>query len=156
MPINKNREDYRFYAIWGDMKYRCNNPNCKKYNLYGGRGIKVCNEWMNYQNFYNDMWESYQEHCKQFGVKDTTLDRIDSNKGYSIENCRWATNKEQRINVRNKKSYVAININTKEEFIFNNLTDFCKEHGFTRQRATECISGKYKQHKGYIFKTLDK
>lgn len=156
MSINKNREDYRLYKIWSDMKYRCSNPNCKKYHLYGGRGIKISENWMSYINFYNDMWQSYQEHCREFGVKDTTIDRINPDKGYYAENCRWATNQEQRINVRDKETYIAINIQNGDIFKFNNLTEFCKKYGFTRQRATECISGKKEQHKGYIFKKLDK
>lgn len=154
MAVDKNREDYRFYRIWGDMKYRCNNPNCSAYENYGGRGIKVCEEWSDYENFYNDMWQSYNEHIEKFGVKQTTLDRIDVNGDYSLQNCRWSTYQEQRINVRNKAIYKAVNIETGEEFVFDNCVQFSKENGFTRQGIMDCVAGKRNQHKGFKFYRL--
>ena len=72
------------------MLSRCSNSRCREYRLYGGRGIKVCEEWKKFANFHKDMGEP--EH------KDLSLDRIDNNKGYFKENCRWATKKEQGRN----------------------------------------------------------
>lgn len=154
MPINKNREDFRFYKIWADMKTRCNNTKCKKYNLYGGRGIKVSEKWNTYQNFYDDMWNSYQQHSEIYGEKQTTLDRINPNDDYKLDNCRWATYKQQRVNVGNKANYLAINLSTKEEIEFSNLKEFAEQNGFQRQRIFEVINGKYSQHKGWAFKRL--
>lgn len=151
MAINKNRTDCRFYKIWADMKYRCNNPNCKAYDNYGGRGIKVCLSWDIYENFKKDMFEDYNKHVLEFGEKQTTLDRIDVNSNYEPSNCRWATCKEQRINVRDKAEYKAINIETNEEILFNNCKEFCNKNGFTRQRVVDCLNGKQNQHKGYRF-----
>ena len=54
--MKKDREDYRFFRIWGDMNYRCNTPTCRAYKNYGARGIKVCNKWRHYQGFKEDMW----------------------------------------------------------------------------------------------------
>lgn len=71
------------YAAWNGMKDRCSNPNSLFYKNYGGRGIKVCDEWDSFDNFYNDMVSSYK--------KGLVLDRIDNAKGYSKENCRWTT-----------------------------------------------------------------
>ncbi|MBP8291128.1 MAG: hypothetical protein KAX65_00055 [Caldilineaceae bacterium] len=72
------------------MKSRCNNPNSTGYELYGGRGITVCERWQNsFENFYADMGE------RPIGK---TLDRIDCERGYSPKNCRWATPKEQAVN----------------------------------------------------------
>lgn len=155
MPINKNREDYRFYKIWTDMKTRCNNPKCKKYNLYGGRGISVSEFWNKYDNFKNDMYTSYKKHVLEFGEKETTLDRINPDKNYTLDNCQWATNKQQRLNIRDKEVYEAFNPLTGEKFIFNNCADFCKKNGFTRQRVFACM-GKQKQHKGFVFRKVDK
>lgn len=79
------------YRAWTAMKQRCYNPNFEHYALYGGRGITVCDEWLNsYEKFIEDMgYRSTSSH---------SLDRIDNNLGYFKENCRWATKKEQSNN----------------------------------------------------------
>lgn len=73
------------------MKKRCNNPKNHNYPYYGGRGIRVCERWNDFENFLADM-----------GVRPegTTLDRKNSNGNYEPDNCRWATKVEQRNNRR--------------------------------------------------------
>jgi hypothetical protein len=84
----------RFYRLWQTINTRCNNSNRKFYFKYGGSGIK--SEWSNsFIKFKNDMYESYLEHVKKFGEKETSIDRIDNKKNYCKSNCRWATRKEQ-------------------------------------------------------------
>lgn len=80
------------YSTWANMKDRCLNPNCQSFKNYGGRGITVCNRWLQYENFLADM-----------GRKPSpahSLDRINNDRGYSPSNCRWATQKEQTNNRR--------------------------------------------------------
>mgnify|MGYP006992064717 CR=1 FL=1 len=85
----------RLYRIWLLMKNRCNNPKDKYYYCYGGKGVKVCDEWTN--NF-----ESFYEWSIASGYNDKlSIDRIDSDKGYQPDNCRWTTNKEQQNNKTN-------------------------------------------------------
>lgn len=90
----------RFYVIWDNMIGRCYRESHTSYDRYGGRGIEVCEEWKDFQNFYNDMYETYKEHSKKFGEKDTTIERINCNGNYNKENCCWKTNKEQSYNKR--------------------------------------------------------
>ena len=86
------------YRKWAGLKSRCGNKNDARYKWYGARGIKV--EWNTFLDFYNDMNESYENHKKIYGQKNTTLDRINFDGNYSKNNCRWATWKEQGNNKR--------------------------------------------------------
>lgn len=91
----------RIYGIWCAINTRCNNKNSPAYKNYGGRGIKCL--WSSFENFKEDMYESYLDHVTEFGENQTTLDRIDVNGNYCKENCRWTTMEEQCSNKRNNR-----------------------------------------------------
>jgi hypothetical protein len=83
------------YSKWVGMKTRCKNPNSHVWKHYGGRGITVCSRWLGrdgFRNFYADMGEP----------NGLTIDRIDNDKGYSPDNCKWSTMKEQAANKRKR------------------------------------------------------
>lgn len=95
-PKNKLRAEHESeYTIWKSMRQRCNDKNCKNYKKYGGRGIKVCDRWMDkwngFANFYSDMGDK---------PENKSLDRIDNDGDYSPENCKWATPLEQAQHTR--------------------------------------------------------
>jgi hypothetical protein len=80
------------YNCWNGLIQRATNPNNNDWKDYGGRGIGVCERWLSFENFYTDMGE------KPLG---TQIDRIDNNKGYSPDNCRWLTPQRNCSNRRN-------------------------------------------------------
>lgn len=100
--IEEKKDDWRvkhwlsyskIYMRYYHLKERCENIKNKRYKNYWWRWIKC--EWNSFEEFYNDMWSSYQEWL--------TIDRIDVNWNYCKENCRWITNKEQQNNKTNNK-----------------------------------------------------
>ena len=103
----------RLYEIWQGMKSRCYNPNDARYANYGGRGIMICQAWQNdFLAFYN--W------AIAHGYSDTlTIDRIDNDRGYSPENCRFASNKDQ---CRNRSTNINIRIGNATK----TLTEWCE------------------------------
>ena len=96
--------NHKFYNTWYNMVGRCNNPKTDCYTYYGGRGITVCDSWQDIKNFVEWAESTY--------VEGMTLDRIDNDKGYSPDNCRWADKTTQLINQGkrrdNKSGYVGV------------------------------------------------
>lgn len=106
----------RLYHTWINMKSRCYNKNNKCYDIYGERGITVCDEWIN-------SFESFKNWAAENGYSESlTLDRIDTNGNYEPDNCRWATPKEQANN-RRTNHLITIDGTTK------NLTQWCEYLG---------------------------
>lgn len=107
-------KDKTLYAVWNTIKQRCNNPNNKSYSNYGGRGITICDEWYNYDNFYEWSINNGYKH----GLE---IDRINNSLGYSPDNCRWVTKSVNANNKRNVKQYT-INGESKS------LPEWCREY----------------------------
>jgi hypothetical protein len=82
----------RAYVNWQNMIQRCENPKIRSFHNYGGRGITVCERWKVFENFYADMGDRPSPAY--------SIDRLDNDKGYSPDNCRWATAREQMLNTR--------------------------------------------------------
>ena len=117
--------DSRLYRIYRHMLGRCYNPHDLRYKHYGAKGITVCNEWKSF--------EPFAEWAKMSGYSDNlSIDRIDVNKGYSPENCRWATLVEQANNKTNTK-YLTYNGETKS------IAEWAKELGMTYKKLYKRI-----------------
>ena len=78
----------RQYIVWGNLIQRMTNPKSTKYKNY--QHLSVCEKWKTFEGFWEDMKEGYQDHL--------TIDRVDNNKGYYMDNCQWITHKEQQRN----------------------------------------------------------
>lgn len=98
----------RIYHVWQGMMQRCYYEKHEQFNDYGGRGIRMCGRWLIFENFLADMGE---------GKKGWTIERLDNNRNYEIENCCWATQTKQ---CRNKRNNVVLT--------FNGMTACLMEH----------------------------
>lgn len=87
------------YNSWKSMISRCTNPNAQGYEYYGGRGIKVCQRWQTFENFFADMGKKPSPQH--------SIDRTDNDGNYCLENCKWTTKKEQQNNRRSNRLITA-------------------------------------------------
>lgn len=134
--LNKKHgmKNTKIYKKWLAIKKRCSKQYTKDYKNYGGRGIKVCDEWKNdFMNFYNWAIENgYRE--------DLTLDRIDVNGNYEPNNCRWITNLEQQNNKRNNR-YIEYN---KEK---HTISEWSRLTGINKNTLLQRINRKIDKNK---------
>jgi hypothetical protein len=101
--MNPNKVERNFYKVWSEMKRRCTHKTYPRNDKsYFDKGIKICDRWTDFNNFFIDIWDSYKLH-RQLNDNDTELDRINNKKGYSKINCRWATRLENMNNIGNNK-----------------------------------------------------
>lgn len=106
----------RLYTIWSHMKDRCLNSNSKIYKWYGGKGITFCDEWRDFNNFYQ--WAINNGYNDKL-----TLDRIDGTGDYEPSNCRWVDYFVQQNN-RSSNRFITYNGETKT------MAQWCREYGF--------------------------
>lgn len=126
---------HKLYNIWFSMIDRCKNSKSISFVNYGGRGISVCDEWLNITNFIEDMYPSYME-----GL---SIDRIDNNLGYSKDNCRWV---ERNIQARNTRLLMSTNTSGYRGIHFNKLAK--------KWTAQIAINNKSK-HLGYFYNAIE-
>jgi hypothetical protein len=124
------RSTERPYSSWASMLTRCRNKNRAKWHRYGGRGISVCKRWLSYDNFLADM-----------GVppKGFTLERIDNDKGYSKNNCRWASLLEQS---NNRGSTILIEIDGEYKSFINWCRHFNCNYSTAKNRWNRGLEGR--------------
>lgn len=115
------RINRRIYRCWHNMWRRCTDPEARGYKHYGGKGITVAAEWKRYDSFHE--WAVSHGYMPEL-----TLDRIDFNKGYSPENCRWATTKEQALN---RADTISVTYQGKTK----TLVEWCEELGLNHHKT---------------------
>jgi hypothetical protein len=122
------------FSIYKGMLSRCYNTSDKRFNCYGGRGISICDRWLNILNFIEDMYPTFK--------KGLTIERIDNNGNYSPENCRWATRKEQNRNYRrninithNGKTLCLVEWSEETGIPYGTLWDRIKVRGWSIEKS---------------------
>ena len=101
MKLKHGKSNTRLFCIWRSMLTRCTNLHSKSFKYYGGKGVKICEEWQkNFENFYN--WAMNNGYAENL-----TIDRIDNNGNYEPSNCHWITMKEQQRNKSNSRVITA-------------------------------------------------
>lgn len=154
-----NLSKSRFYRIWSCMKRRCTDPNYNEYHRYGGANIKICDEWLTFENFMHDMYESYLAFEKENGEGSATLDRIDPDGDYTKDNCRWATQLEQ---ARNRRDNISVVVDGVE---YKTLTELAETYNIDYQlvahryrrgkRGLELVAEKKFTHNGTKYKAIE-
>lgn len=124
--------------VYHGMKERCYYTKNKEYKNYGGRGITVCDEWLNPQRVGQHQqtkgWLTFRDWAIQNGYKEgLTLDRVDVNKGYSPDNCRWVSRKVQTNNTTQNR-YITYRGETKS------LSQWCDELGLKYHRVKDRLN----------------
>lgn len=117
------------YSRWEVLLHRLRNKQSPGNRCY--KNIKC--EWVCFEDFFKDMNKPFLAHCKKFGSKDTTLDRIDNAKNYNKQNCRWVTVKEQ---ARNTRRVLTINHNNKKIY----LSDLVKQTGLNYRTVLQRVN----------------
>ena len=145
----------KLYTVWAGMKNRCDNPNNPSYPVYGGRGIRVCPEWYDFEKFY--AWAiasgyTYERESVYSTKNKWSIDRIDFNGNYCPSNCRWTDDLTQARNTRQGRFlfvngvYVDLFKCEKELNIPRDYLARKIKEGRTFEEACNLYSGFYKQH----------
>lgn len=126
------KRNTRLYNVWSKIKDRCYNKNNQAYKLYGERGIKMCEEWINnFESFYDwAMSNGYNDTAKKY---ECTIDRIDNNGNYCPENCRWV---DASIQQRNKRIQKNNNSGYKGIYFSKTENKYCAQIGFNKKQIT--------------------
>ena len=132
IDLNKKISDSRIYSIWEGMCQRCYNPNCPSYYRYGGRGITICDEWKNNPVAFIK-WAYCSGYDDTLSPKECQIDRIDNDKGYSPENCRWV---DSKTNSRNMSRCHIIEYHGEKR----HWLEWCEVLGISKKAVEHCVA----------------
>ena len=142
-PTKHGMSRDRLYNIWNGMRQRCYNPKNNNFPRYGGCGITICDEWK------DDIF-AFRDWALSNGYSDDlSIDRIDPNKGYSPDNCRWATVKEQNSHLQPRGTFTPkskIKHKPRKTWVIDviekSIQEWCDEYGLTVQAVLYRVNSK--------------
>ncbi len=136
----KNQEDTkdRLHSIWLSIHKRCYDSNNKMYGFYGGAGVSVCERWGVYENFFDDMKESYGKHAARYGEKNTSLDRISNTGNYEPNNCHWVTIQKE---IHNRKTTQVIETKKVSFNLYQYLASTTAQYPFAGENPYYVVLG---------------
>lgn len=146
-----------FYKTWSHMLERCYNPNFKAYPSYGGRGVKVCDEWLTFSNFEKDCMDlngvdDFLRNPKQYSLD---KDRKGNGKIYSKETCEFSSFKRQGTFTRKEFNIIATRIECGTEILFYSVHECSKAIGAQNANIYKVLNGQRKSTVGYTFRRLE-
>lgn len=150
----------RLYRVWQSMKTRCTHPSHRSYKNYGGRGIKVCDEWLDFAEF--EKWALSSGYMPDAPKGVCTLDRIDVDGNYEPSNCRWVSVKEQNLNkrpYRSPGSWIPVeqyDLQGNLIATYPSMIDASRAIGVSDSTICRCCKGDIKQARGYVWKYADR
>lgn len=154
MKYNSTKVERSAYLAWQRMRNRCHASNAPYSRYYYDKNIKICDEWDNLDNGFENFYRWAMTHGYEIGL---SLDRIDSSQGYSPENCRWITvNENRRLGVsqphKPKWRYIAYNLSKKIALIFEKTIEFRNYTGLDERRISDGCKNPNYEYKGWKFK----
>lgn len=138
------------YQVWRGMHSRCSNPNNKKYHIYGGKGITICEKWRTFEGFWEDNKDQYQPNL--------TIDRIDSNQGYFPENVRWISHSRNSSETSKRRAVAQYRLITEpvKDYVLVQEWESAKRAAdslqLTAAHITAACAGNRKTHGGFVWK----
>ncbi len=159
--MTKNREETRFYRIWCKLKDRTKHLD-ENNRTYIERNITVCDRWSKFENFMEDMYESYLEACDKYGENEVSIDRIDGYGNYEPSNCRWANpttqgfNRDYTDNPHNKPILCVRKDDNYSMVIYNAKQFSLRIFGTPNHHIIDVCKRSRLQEKGWVFSYIEK
>lgn len=161
----KKTENLKEYTLWKNMIERCYRPSNNHYYLYGKKGVKVCDRWLCFEYFLDDLPSIDGYDYNKFYNGEIQLDKDKkqincTNKVYSIDTCTFISSEENnlyrilpKVVMKSVKvKCIAIHVESGVEVYVEHVPTFARENGLQACKIYQCINGKRKQHKGWVFK----
>ena len=140
----------KLYLSWNQMIQRCTNPNDASYKNYGGRGITVCNEWINFLTFRFQMRKKYLNAKRKYKGQVISIERINNNDNYCYNNCTFILKSKQSKNRRTVYPCKAINRKTGKEVYGKSQTELARKLNLSTAVISRNVNNKAKARKWII------